>query len=202
MPISCKKEKDRLLFFWNKSLIPGEKCGEIGKEIIASYLAGYSMEIRKLTFDDIKAINPEELCSDDSGVLSDLLGSIFRDLEESKDLGLEERYTYVIVHKGKVGSIITGSYQSGTQGFYLDITCTDKRKREVSGTNYFIGSYIILDLLQQGVLLKNIWGNMEDPDKLSDYHRRRNCTVEGNIFSCDIVDYLNGFFSRMEKFKW
>ena len=117
------------------------------------------------------------------------------------DIKLGNEHTFVVTHKKKIVSLSTCTYDNKNEALYYEISCTRQNDECVIGTNYFIGAYMILELLKKKKL-KKIWGRLGgDIKKLTEYHKKRGCSVDDDEYNCEIVEYLNIFFQTIRKFK-
>jgi hypothetical protein len=138
------------------------------------------------------------------------------------------RITYVLCHNTKkhiilgfVSSIINYKEESFEEnhvlsGFYqqiqhmdtifTDLGCSSQKyKKLVTGTNYFIRAYILLISLEHrpvSILWEQSSGSVNgDRDKLFKLNKTRGCQRYNNsdYYTCDVFTFLNEFFRRMNE---
>jgi hypothetical protein len=139
------------------------------------------------------------------------------DTELSLAAWSEKIYIFVGLHNEDILSFSSTiyNYDDVKNSLYFDASCTDQTNSCGKSLNYFIRIYSILELLENNENVEFIWGCMAGADlvKLQRIHESRGCEIHGpkygqdkrgscNQYRCDIVVFLNKFFSKLNGYKW
>jgi hypothetical protein len=138
--------------------------------------------------------------------------------EELSVYGWSEKiYIFVGLHKENILSFSSTiyNYDDVKNSLYFEASCTDQTNMCGKSLNYFIRAYSILELLENRENIEFIWGCMAGSDlqKLEAIHEGRGCQIYGqgydqdkkgrcNQYRCDIIVFLNKFFSKLKGYKW